>query len=135
MNFQLSEEQQMLQASARQIAQQYIEPVVQSHDRNRPLPKEAMLGIFQIFAKEGLTAPRLPIAIGGSGMRMLDYGLVFEQLPPVIANSLISHEVTVARIGLESEEQQRRRFQLSLPAVRYVVPGQPSPISVPIRAA
>src|SRR5208337_3548618 len=96
----------------------HIEPELRSHDRNRPLPKAAMLRIFQVFANEGLTAPRLPIELGGSGMRMLDYGLIFEQLPPVIANSLISHEVTVARIGLESRDDQRRRLLPDLIAGR-----------------
>ncbi len=110
MDFELSEEQRMFQDSARKIAEKHIRPELESHDRNRPLPKEAMLRIFQMFAREGLTAPRLPIEIGGSGMRMLDYGVVFEQLPPVIANALLSFEVTVTRIGLGSEEEQRRRL-------------------------
>jgi alkylation response protein AidB-like acyl-CoA dehydrogenase len=118
MDFEFSEEQRLLQHSAREITAKHIEPVLRSHDRDRPLPKEAMLRIFQVFANEGLTAPRLPIELGGSGMRMLDYGLIFEQLPPVIANSLISHEVTVARIGLESGDDQRRRLLPDLIAGR-----------------
>lgn len=120
MDFELSEEQRLLQESARKIAERHIRPELESHDRNRPLPKEAMLRIFQVFAREGLTAPRLPVELGGSGMRMLDYGLVFEQLPAVIANSLISHEVTVTRIGLGSEEEQRRRLLPDLIAGRKI---------------
>ncbi len=120
MDFELSEEQRMFQDSARKIAEKHIRPELESHDRNRPLPKEAMLRIFQMFAREGLTAPRLPIEIGGSGMRMLDYGVVFEQLPPVIANALLSFEVTVTRIGLGSEEEQRRRLLPDLLAGRKI---------------
>ncbi|MBI2224608.1 MAG: acyl-CoA/acyl-ACP dehydrogenase [Betaproteobacteria bacterium] len=120
MDFELSEEQRLFQDSARKIAEKHIRPELESHDRNRPLPKEAMLRIFQVFAREGLTAPRLPVDLGGSGMRMLDYGLVFEQLPPVIANSLISHEVTVTRIGTGTEEEQRRRLLPDLIAGRKI---------------
>lgn len=120
MDFELSEEQRLIQESARKIAERHIRPELELHDRNRPLPKEAMLRIFQVFAREGLTAPRLPVELGGSGMRMLDYGVVFEQLPPVIANSLISHEVTVTRIGLGSEEEQRRRLLPDLIAGRKI---------------
>lgn len=120
MDFELSEEQRLFQDSARKIAEKHIRPELESHDRNRPLPKEAVLRIFQVFAREGLTAPRLPAELGGSGMRMLDYGVVFEQLPPVIANSLLSHEVSVTRIGLGSEEEQRRRLLPDLIAGRKI---------------
>ncbi len=120
MDFALSEEQRMLRDSARRMTEKQIEPVLFSHDRNRPLPKEAVLQIFQILAEEGLTAPRLPVELGGSGMRMLDYGLVFEQLPAVVAMGLLGQEVTVARIGLESEREERQRFLPDLIAGRKI---------------
>ena len=69
-----------------------------------------MLKIFAVFSREGLTAPRLSVEAGGSGMKMLDYGMVYEQLPPVVAISLLSHEVTITRIHAESTEEQRERF-------------------------
>lgn len=103
MDFDLSYEQRALQDLGKRIAEKSIRPIQEAHDPNKSLPKEAMLKIFQIFASEGLTAPRLPVEVGGGGMKMLDYGLIFEQLPPVIANSLISHEVTTTRIRAESD--------------------------------
>ena len=120
MDFELSGEQRQLQDSARELAERYLRPELESHDAARPLPKEAMLRIFEVFAREGLTAPRLPIEAGGSGMRMLDYGLVFEQLPPVIANSLLSHEVTVTRIRAGSNEDQWSRVLADLIAGRKI---------------
>ena len=120
MDFELSEEQRMFQDSARKMVEKHIQPVLDAHDRTRPLPKEAMLGIFEVFAGAGLTAPRLPPELGGSGMRMLDYGIVFEQLPPSIANALLSFEVTVTRIGMGSTEEQRRRFLPDLLAGRKI---------------
>ena len=110
MDFDLSEDQRLLVDSARKMAATEIVPVLAANDPTRPLAKKEMLRIFAVFSREGLTAPRLPIESGGSGMTMLDYGLVFEQLPPTLAISLMAHEVTTTRIHAESTDEQRRRF-------------------------
>jgi alkylation response protein AidB-like acyl-CoA dehydrogenase len=115
MDFELSEDQRLLVDSAQKMTETEIVPVLAANDPGRPLDKKEMLRIFAVFAREGLTAPRLPAESGGSDMKMLDYGLVFEQLPPAIAISLMSHEVTTTRIHAESTAEQRRRF---LPACR-----------------
>lgn len=101
MNFMLTEEQQLLRDSVSRMVKAQIEPRLKRHDPTRPLPKQTMLEIYAVLAEMGLTAPRLPASVGGGEMRMLDYGIAFEQLPPVIAISLISHECTIARIHAE----------------------------------
>lgn len=110
MDFQLTPEQKLYTENARRMVERDIEPVLRTHSPDRPLPKAALLKIYELFAREGLTAPRLPSSAGGSEMRMLDYGLVFEQLPPAIANSLMAHEVTITRIFFGSNAEQRERF-------------------------
>ena len=120
MDFELSDEQRLFQDSARKMVERHIRPELDSHDRNRPLPKEAMLRIFQVFAREGLTAPRLAVADGGSDMRMLDYGLVFEQLPSMVGHAMLSHEVSIARIRAGSPEEVWRRLLPDLIAGRKV---------------
>jgi len=77
MDFTLSEEQRILQNSARSMVTKELRPVLDRNDPDRPLPKEEMLAVYSVFGREGLTAPRLPVDDGGSGMKMLDYGLVF----------------------------------------------------------
>lgn len=101
MDFRLTEEQELLQDSVSRMVRTEIEPRLKRHDATKPLPKETMLEIYGVLAEMGLTAPRLPASAGGGEMKMLDYGLAFEQLPPVIAISLISHECTIARIHAE----------------------------------
>ncbi|MEP9348665.1 acyl-CoA dehydrogenase family protein [Xanthobacter sp. KR7-225] len=101
MDFKLSEEQELLQDQVRRMVRAEIEPRLAANAPDRPLPKAVMLEIFAALARMGLTAPRLPAAAGGGEMRMLDYGLCFEQLPPVIAIALISHECTIARLHAE----------------------------------
>lgn len=120
MDFSLTDEQSIVQDSARSMVATEIAPILAAHDKDRPLPKEAMLKIYSVFAREGLTAPRLPEESGGSGMKMLDFGLVFEQLPPAMAISLLSHECTVARIHADSSEEQRARFLPDLIAGRKI---------------
>lgn len=110
MNFDFTEEQAMSQNSARRMVERDIAPILAANDADKPLPLPELLKIYAVLAEQGLTAPRLPVGAGGSGMRMLDYGLAFEQLPPAIAISLLAHECTIARIHAESEEEQRERF-------------------------
>ena len=110
MEFERTEDQALLVDSARRIVETEIKPILDRNPQDRPLPKAEMLKIFAVFSREGLTAPRLPVEAGGSGMKMLDYGMVYEQLPPVVAISLLSHEVTITRVHAESTEEQRERF-------------------------
>jgi alkylation response protein AidB-like acyl-CoA dehydrogenase len=110
MEFERTEDQALLVDSARRMVETEIKPILDRNPQDRPLAKAEMLKIFAVFSREGLTAPRLPVEAGGSGMKMLDYGMVYEQLPPVVAISLLSHEVTITRIHAESTEAQRERF-------------------------
>ena len=110
MEFTLSPDQEAIQESARRMVARDIEPVTRAHAPDKPLPKQALLQIYKAFASMGITAPRIPESEGGGGLSMLNYGLVFEQLPPALAISLLAHECTAARIFAESSPQQRERF-------------------------
>jgi len=72
------------------------------------------------LARQGLMAPRLPESAGGSGMGMLSYGLMFEQLPAMVAISLLAHECTIARMYAESRPDQRERLLPDLFAGRKI---------------
>ncbi len=118
MNFELSSEQVMMRDSTRRMTARDIRPILDAHDPDRPLPRAAMLEIYGLLANHGLMAPRVPEADGGAGLSMLDYGIMFEQLPPAIAISLMGHEVTITRLNLESTPEQRERFLPDLLAGR-----------------
>jgi alkylation response protein AidB-like acyl-CoA dehydrogenase len=109
MNFAPTESQEMMIDAAKRMVCDRIDPVLDRHPPDQPLPKEAMLEIYAALAELGITAPRLPVDVGGGGLQMLDYGLILEQLPAIVALSLISHEGTVARIysGCPPEISQR----------------------------
>jgi len=119
-DFALTPEQEMMREAARAMVEREIAPVLAAHDANRPLPKPAMLSIYAGLAKLGITAPRIPETDGGGGLRMLDYGLMFEQLPPVVSISLLAHECTIARIWSETTADNRARFLPDLIAGRKI---------------
>src|SRR5581483_4690336 len=120
MNFSLTDEQLAIQDSARKMVAAEIAPIEAAHDPDKPLPKAELLNIYAVLAREGLTAPRLSPEDGGSGMNMFEYGLAFEQLPPTIAISLLSHECTIARIHADSSPEQRARLLSDLIAGRKI---------------
>jgi alkylation response protein AidB-like acyl-CoA dehydrogenase len=120
MDFTLSNDQEMMVAATRRVVRERIDPVLAAHPADRPLPKAAMLQVYAVLAELGITAPRLPASAGGGELRMLDYGLMVEQLPPVVALSLISHEGTVARIHAGCSEELRRRYLSDLIAGRRI---------------
>ncbi|MDN6860143.1 acyl-CoA dehydrogenase family protein [Pseudomonas sp. CAN2814] len=97
MNFAPTESQEMMIDAAKRMVRDRIDPVLARHPVDKPLPRAAMLEIYAALAELGITAPRLPVEVGG-GLNMLDYGLILEQLPAVVSLSLTSHEGTVARI-------------------------------------
>lgn len=98
MNFDLSSDQRQLQEAATRLTQKKLMPLLAAYPKYAPLPKAAMLNIFEVLAEFGLTGARVPEELGGSGLGMLDYGLAFEQLPPVIALALIAHDGTTSRL-------------------------------------
>jgi alkylation response protein AidB-like acyl-CoA dehydrogenase len=51
---------------------------------------------------------------------MLTYGIMMEQLPPVVTLAIIGHEATTARINFESTDEQRERFLPDLIAAKKI---------------
>lgn len=110
MSFVLSEQQRMLQQSMAQMVAREIQPVLDAHDPEAPLPREAMRAVLKACARQGLTAARVPEAEGGSGMSLVDLGLCYEHLPAAALFGLLAQEVTVARVFAESSPEIRERY-------------------------
>lgn len=120
MDFSLSEEQRMMVEAARRLVEKHIQPILDANDRDRALPKAAILQIMQKAAELGLTSARVPEAGGGAGLRMLDYGLIGEQMPASVALILQPHEATTARVYFGCNEEQKERFLADLVAGRRI---------------
>jgi alkylation response protein AidB-like acyl-CoA dehydrogenase len=120
MDFQLTSEQRMIQESARRMVERYIQPVLDKQDREKPLPKEVMRQLLQVCAAQGLTSARVPQAVGGAGLPTLTYGLMFEQLPPVVGFAIVGQEATATRIAYDSSDEQRERLLPDIIAARKI---------------
>jgi alkylation response protein AidB-like acyl-CoA dehydrogenase len=84
------------------------------------LPKKAMLEIYSVLGEFGVTAARLPAESGGSGLSMVDYGLIIEQLPAVIGLSLISHDGSITRLHAGAPADLRDAYLPDLIAGRKI---------------
>jgi alkylation response protein AidB-like acyl-CoA dehydrogenase len=110
MDFELSVEQRAMRDSVSRMVDRDLLPIVSRHDDRAILPKADYLQALSTLAKQRLTAPRLPAEAGGAGISMLDYGILFEQLPPVIGMNLMSHEGCITRLHLECTAAQKERL-------------------------
>ncbi len=108
--FQLTSEQASIQDAVRRMVERDINPVLKAHPADRSLPKDALVRIMKVCAKQGLTSARVPESLGGAEMSTLTYGLMVEQLPSVVTLAVLGQEVTATRISLDSSTDQRERF-------------------------
>ncbi|MGZ5178689.1 MAG: acyl-CoA dehydrogenase family protein [Burkholderiales bacterium] len=119
MDFELTPEQALMIESARKVVLRHIAPVLEATGAHTPLPKPELLTAFEHLAVLGLTSARLRDR-GQAAMRMLDYGMMFEQIPPAVALSFMAHEATLARLDAECTAPQRQRFLPDLIAARKI---------------
>ncbi|MBK0024477.1 acyl-CoA/acyl-ACP dehydrogenase [Ochrobactrum sp. S46] len=110
MNFELNEDQSLLADSAKRLSVETLAPILAAEAQDKPLSKAVMQQIYRHLAAFGITSARLPEAEGGAGLRMLDYGLIMEQLPPVIALSLLSHDGSTVRFNAGAKQELRNEY-------------------------
>jgi len=120
MDFELTPEQLAMRDTARRVVERELTPILERHDSQCAMPKDAFLQILQILAPLRLTAPRIPEEAGGAGIAMLDYGIIFEQLPPQVGMNLLSHEGCIGRLYAECTPAQKARFLPELIAGRKI---------------
>ena len=120
MDFSLTHEQEMMVDAARRMVETQIQPILDAHHPDKPLPKQAVLQIMAKASELGFTSARVPEEGGGLGLTMLDYGLMTEQMPPSVGMILQPHEATTARIYLGGTPEQRERLVPDLIAGRKI---------------
>jgi alkylation response protein AidB-like acyl-CoA dehydrogenase len=120
MDLQLTPEQELMRESTRDMVERDIKPIIEKRDPNTPLSKADTLQVFQILARHGLCAPRIPEAAGGSGLKMLDYGVMFEQLPCAVAMDIMAQDGCITRLNAECNDEQKRRILPDLIAAKKI---------------
>jgi alkylation response protein AidB-like acyl-CoA dehydrogenase len=120
MDFSLSEEQRMMVDAARKLVEKHIQPILDANDKDRALPKPAILKLMEKAAEMGLTAARIPEESGGAGLRMLDYGLITEQMPASATLIVQPHEATTTRVFFGCNSEQKERYLENLMTGRHI---------------
>src|SRR2546426_11078972 len=121
MDFQLTDEHRMIQATVREFATKEILPRAAALDHSPTFPAE----IIQKAAALGLMGMMVPERYGGAGVDAVGYVLVQEELARASAgvqtiitvnNSLVCDPI----VSFGTEEQKRRYLPGSPPARRWV---------------
>src|SRR5207237_10818635 len=110
MDFGLSEDQREIQALAREVAKEKIEPHAAEWDREHRFPRE----LFPELAELGLMGVCVPEEYGGAGADFLSYGLVLEELSRGDAGVGVTVAVHTSAVTLPiltfGSDEQRSRF-------------------------
>jgi alkylation response protein AidB-like acyl-CoA dehydrogenase len=109
MDFALSDDQREIQALAREVAKEKIEPHAAEWDREHRFPRE----LFTELAELGLMGVCIPEEYGGAGADFLSYILVLEELSRADAGvgvtvAVHTSAVTLPILGFGTDEQRSR---------------------------
>ena len=114
MNFDLSEEQQLLRTTVRDFAQERLAPHSYEWDEKQEFPRE----VFTQLGALGLMGVCWPPEYGGAGMSTLDWAIVMEELARVDAGVALSlaahHSLCSGHIHLAGSEAQKKRYLVPL---------------------
>ncbi len=81
MDFEFTDEQQMVKDTARKIMEREIIPVAGEYDRTKALlDKKVLKGLLDKLVPLGYLSHVIPEEVGGAGMDFITYGIVMEEL-------------------------------------------------------
>jgi butyryl-CoA dehydrogenase len=110
MNFELTEDQALLQSTVRQFAEEVVRPGAARIDQSGEFPKD----VFYEAGKLGLAGVSVPVEHGGSGMDVVSYAIVIEEISRVCANTgvilSVNNSLVCDPIEKYGNEEQKRRF-------------------------
>jgi len=110
LDFQLSEEQNLLRKTVRAFAEKEIGPHSREWDEAQAFPRE----VFTQLGELGLMGVCWPEDLGGAGLGTLEWILVMEELARVDAGVALSlaahHSLASAHLFLAGTEAQKKRF-------------------------
>lgn len=110
MQFELNEEQELLQRTVREFAETEVRPVAKQLDETGRFPRE----IFQKAAELGLTGVALPEEAGGAGFDHVAYTIVIEEISRVCASTgvilSVQNSLYCDPVHRYGTEEQKKRF-------------------------
>jgi alkylation response protein AidB-like acyl-CoA dehydrogenase len=109
-DFELSEEQRVLQASVREMCERLIVPNARRWDEEERFPHE----IVPALGEMGLLGMQIPEAYGGAGMKFHDYVIALEEVARADASvglTMASHNsLCTGHIYLAANDAQKQKY-------------------------
>ncbi len=109
MDFELSDEQKILQDTARRFAREEMAPVASHYDQSSEFPREIIRKAWEL----GLVSTAIPEAFGGIDLSILDQCLVFEELSwgcSGMTTSMMANDLGLMPIIIAGDDEQKRRW-------------------------
>src|ERR671939_1807393 len=110
MDFALSDDQREIQALAREVAKEKVEPHAAEWDREHRFPRELIAELAEL----GLMGVCIPDEYGGAGADFVSYVLVLEELSRADAGVGVTVAVHTSAVTLPilrfGSDEQRSRF-------------------------
>ena len=114
MNFELTEEQQMVRNAVREFAQNEIAPVAREYDEAEKFPKKQLEGLAEL----GLLGMIIPEEYGGAGFDSVSYALALEEIAnadsSVAVIVSVTNSVCCYPILSYGTEEQKRKYLVPL---------------------
>jgi acyl-CoA dehydrogenase len=109
MHFELTEEQQALQAAARRFSREEIAPVAAKYDQSSEFPRH----IIKMAWELGLSSTAIPADYGGLGLSSLDNCVVTEEIAWAcsgIGTSIMCNDLGLMPIIIAGNEAQKKEW-------------------------
>ena len=120
MSFDYSETQQMVAASAKEFAEQYIRPYVMEWDEAQTFPIE----VFKKAGEMGFMGVLVPVELGGSGLGYHEYVAIIEEISkvdPSIGLSVAAHNSLCTNHILSfGNEAQKKKWIPKLATAEWI---------------
>jgi alkylation response protein AidB-like acyl-CoA dehydrogenase len=110
MNFDLTQEQQMIRKTIREFADEVVAPGAILRDKTKEFPKE----IFKQLADMGMMGLPFPEEFGGAGADTVSFAIVTEELSRACASTGITYSAHIslggAPLNLFGTEEQKQKY-------------------------
>ena len=110
MDFRLSEDQEMLRSTVRDFAEEVVRPRAAAIDQSGEFPRD----LFRQAGELGLGGVSVPVEHGGSGMDVVSYAIVIEEISRACANLgvilSVNNSLVCDPIQAFGNEDQKKRF-------------------------
>ena len=120
MDFDLTEEQQMIQDTIRKFATEEIAPVASENDKKAQFPRD----IFNKLAELGFMGTPIPEEYGGAGFDFISHAIVAEEIGRVDSSLRGTYSVQVSLVELPllkyGNEEQKKKYLPKLTSGEWI---------------